>query len=153
MKDRITLPGKVHHVEGDFPVQYVYTAGKAGEEFGKILRSRGILMGSHCGSCDLTYLPPRTYCERCFERLKLDTKVGPGGELLSFSESYLTKTDERRADPELWGLIRLDGADTAIVHHLSGNRKKLRIGARVRAKLRPKGKREGLLTDIESFTL
>ena len=57
------------HWRGEIPVNYVYTAGRAGEKFFKAMM-RGKLVAAECSTCRVTYLPPRNYCERCFERIE-----------------------------------------------------------------------------------
>lgn len=154
MRERVTQPTQMHHVDGTFPVQFIYTAGVAGEVFGKALRDKESFLGARCDSCAVTYVPPRTYCERCFARIEATRKVGPQGEIVSFTESHLGPHNERLADPETWGLIRLDGADTVLVHRLTAkDPSRIAIGARVKPIFRPKKDRTGVITDIESFAV
>ncbi len=151
MRERITQPTQVRSVEGTFPVVFVYTAGVAGEEFGRALRDQGKFLGSRCADCKVTYVPPRTYCERCFGRLAAKVEAGPAGELVSFTETPEGTGDATGA---VWGLVRLDGADTVLVNRIAAkDPRKLRIGARVKAVFRPKKDRTGLVTDVESFVV
>jgi hypothetical protein len=55
--------------------------------------------------------------------------------------------------PAVVGLIRLDGADTLVVHRLDpGSRAALEIGMRVAAVFEEAGERRGHLDDVRWFT-
>src|SRR5207247_10607474 len=63
-----------------------YTAGVAGERFFQTLRSRGVLAVTRCAECQVTYLPPRLYCERCFADLSQAwAEVAPGGRVHTYT--------------------------------------------------------------------
>jgi len=51
--------------------------------------------------------------------------------------------------PFAWALIRLDGADTALLHAVRAPESAMRTGMRVKARWRPE--RTGHITDIECF--
>jgi uncharacterized OB-fold protein len=54
--------------------------------------------------------------------------------------------------PFAWALIRLDGADTALLHVVdSGGPDRLGTGDRVTARFRPAAERIGAMADIEAF--
>ncbi len=54
--------------------------------------------------------------------------------------------------PFAWALIRLDGADTALLHVVdSGGPDQLTRGDRVTVRFRPPSERVGAMADIEAF--
>jgi uncharacterized OB-fold protein len=54
--------------------------------------------------------------------------------------------------PFAWALIRLDGADTALLHVVdSGAPDALAAGDRVTVRFRPESERIGAMADIEAF--
>jgi hypothetical protein len=54
--------------------------------------------------------------------------------------------------PFAWALIRLDGADTALLHAVdAGGPDRLVTGDRVTVKFRRAAERSGTMADIESF--
>ena len=54
--------------------------------------------------------------------------------------------------PFAWALIRLDGADTALLHVVdSGGPDALAAGDRVTVRFRPEAERIGAMADIEAF--
>jgi hypothetical protein len=151
MLEKIALPDEVRRWDGEFPVRHRYTPGVAGTAFFTALRDRGVLLGSRCEMCSYTYVPARLFCERCFAELAADTEVGPGGELVSYTIGFVGLEGEPLADPETIGLVRLDGADSVLVHRVLDADEPLEIGERVEVVLRPLGDRKGTILDIEGF--
>lgn len=150
MFEKLTDPRDVLLWEGQIPIRHRYTPGVAGEAFFKALKDRGDFLGSHCGSCGITYCPARLFCERCFSELGADTNVGPGGVLESFTVGSVGVEGEPLEAPVTVGLVRLDGADTVFLHFLVDTEDPV-IGERVEAVLEPKAKRTGSIRDIRGF--
>lgn len=137
---------------GKIPMNYVYTAGRAGEEFYKALRDKGRFIGSRCEECDTVYVPPRIFCERCFERLEGKfVTVKSHGIVVSITECHETY-DEKPKKPSLVAAIQLEGADTVIFHRLGEvDAEACYIGMPVVAVLEPKSKRTGSILDVKYF--
>jgi uncharacterized OB-fold protein len=136
---------------GRIPVTNLYTAGIAGEEFLRALKDRGEMLGSRCGRCALTYVPARTFCERCLDELKERVVVAGEGVVESFTLCH-RDLEGRPLDPPVpVVLARLDGASTVLMHRWLGDRARLRIGARLRVALAPKRRRLGSILDIRGF--
>jgi uncharacterized OB-fold protein len=76
--------------------------------------------------------------------------VGPGGVLESFTVGYVDVEGEPLDQPVMVGLVRLDGADTVLMHLLIENGQPS-IGERVEAVLEPSGSRTGSILDIRAF--
>lgn len=150
MFEKLTDPRDVLLWEGQIPIRHRYTPGVAGEAFFKALKDRGDFLGSHCGSCGITYCPARLFCERCFSELGADTNVGPGGVLESFTVGSVGVEGEPLEASVTVGLVRLDGADTVFLHFLVDTEDPV-IGERVEAVLEPKAKRTGSIRDIRGF--
>jgi uncharacterized OB-fold protein len=148
--EKLTDPTDVLLWEGQIPIRHRYTPGVAGEAFFNALKDRGEFLGSHCGSCGITYCPARLFCERCFSELGADTKVGPEGVLESFTVGTVGVEGEPLEEPVIVGLVRLDGADTVLLHFLVDSEAPA-IGERVEAVLETKGKRTGSILDIRGF--
>jgi uncharacterized OB-fold protein len=135
-------------VDGGLPVSFHYTPGVGNTAFFEALRDRGVLLGSKCVSCAITYLPARIFCERCFAELAADTECGPGGTLESFTVGHVGIDAEPLDAPAQIGLVKLDGADTVLMHLLIGEGP-WEIGTRVEAVV--KREREGSVLDVEGF--
>lgn len=145
----------VRHWLGDMEVDhYLYTAGIAGERFFKALRDRGVLLGARCECCMITYVPPRIYCERCFQELGEDQykDVGLRGRVQSFTVARLDKEGRKLPKPEIFALIDFGPGITLLLHKLGGIiPEEVKVGLEVEAVLKPKEQREGKITDIEYF--
>ncbi|MBO3744954.1 OB-fold domain-containing protein [Streptosporangiaceae bacterium NEAU-GS5] len=97
-----------------------------------------------------TLVPPLEYDPDSGEPVTNEwVDVGPAGTV-----EAVTWVDEPREQhpldrPFAWALIKLDGADTALVHAVEGDPKTLKKGTRVRPRWRTE--RTGSITDIECF--
>jgi acetyl-CoA C-acetyltransferase len=136
-------------VDGRIPIQHRYTAGVANKVFFEALRDRGVFLGSRCDSCRITYVPPRMFCERCFGELSADVECGPAGTLESFTIGHVDVNGDPLERPQPLGLVRLDGADTVLMHRVIENDERLEIGSRVEAVL--SAERTGSILDLEGF--
>ncbi len=151
MFDKASDPKDVILWEDRIPVRHRYTPGVAGEAFFTALRDRGELLASRCQDCGITYCPARLFCERCFAGpLEAGLTVGPQGTLVSFSVGYVGVEGEPLEEPVTVGLVRLDGADTVLVHFLV-DKDDLQAGMRVEAVFEPKAKRTGSILDVRGF--
>jgi uncharacterized protein len=148
--EKLTDPTDVLLWQGQIPIRHRYTPGVGGEAFFKALKDRGEFLGSHCESCGITYCPARLFCERCFSELGADTVVGPGGVLESFTVGTVGIDGEPLEERVMVGLVRLDGADTVLLHFLVDSEGPA-IGDRVEAVFEPKAKRTGSILDIRGF--
>jgi uncharacterized OB-fold protein len=137
---------------GEIPIHSRYTCGLAGEKFFRTIMESGQLLGTHCPSCQYTYVPPTLFCERCFTRLEDWVEVGPEGMVDSFTVLHITLDGTPLDEPDVLALIQLDGADSVLVHRLGGvSLDELRIGMRVKAVFEPRRKRKGSILDIRHF--
>lgn len=140
--------------QGHIPLENLYTVGIAGERFLRALKDEGKIYGTRCAKCNVTYVPARLYCERCFAHLddKAWVLVGPGGALESYTVLHLAPDGSALERPRLMGLVKLDGADSVWPADLGEvDQTALRIGMRVTAVLRPKAERVGAITDLAYF--
>jgi uncharacterized OB-fold protein len=138
----------VRKVPGQLPVSFRYTPGVANTTFFEALRDRGVLLGSRCPSCAVTYLPARLFCERCFTELTADTECGPEGTVESWTVGHVSVDDDPLDPPVTLALVKMDGADTVLMHRVTGEGTPS-IGMRVRAIVREH--RSGTINDIEGF--
>jgi uncharacterized OB-fold protein len=153
--ERTARPDAVRHVGGDLPVRHRYTPGLAGEAFFTALRDRGVIVGSRCRTCAYTYVPARSFCERCFAELAPDVEVGPGGELVSFTIAFVGVDGDPLGVPRTFGLVRLDGGDAVMLHRVLDppEDEPLEVGERVEVVLLPEAERTGSILDIAGFRI
>jgi uncharacterized OB-fold protein len=137
-------------VPGEMSVSFRYTPGVGNTAFFEALRDRGVFLGSRCDDCGVTYLPARIFCERCLAELEPSVECGPEGELLSWTLVRVDIDDHPLDRPVTYGLVKLDRADTVLLHRLLDVDGDPAIGMRVRAVLAPD--REGSILDVEGFS-
>jgi hypothetical protein len=138
---------------GTMPVEFLYTAGVAGERFFDTLRRRDVFAVTRCEACNLTYLPPRLYCERCFDDLSATWhEVPPLGRVHTFTVVRVDGTGRPLQIPEIVAYVRIDGTDGGMVGRLlQVAPDDVRIDMPVRALLAPRRKRRGVLADLLGF--
>lgn len=151
IKEKVTNPSEFKHVEGQFPVEYVYTSGTGAEAFLLALRDKEKFKGSKCGKCGKVYIPTVSFCERCFARIEGTVDIPNDGIVESFTVSHYDHDGNRLERPDVLGIIRLKGASTVLLHRLLVKPENAAIGMKVAAKFLPKAKRKGSITDIEGF--
>lgn len=151
--ERLQNTTDVGYWTGAIPLEYVYTYGRAGEAFFKSLKDKGKFLGARCEKCDITYVPPRTYCEKCFARLEDSyVQVGTSGTVHTYTVLHKNLDGSPKKDPVIMALVRLDGTDGGVVHYLGGVKpEQVYMGMPVKAILKPQKERVGAITDIKYF--
>ncbi len=129
-------------VEGTIRLPFSYAAGGVGSQFLIALRDKQTILAARCEACSTVTCPARPFCSGC-QRATTDLiEVGHGGTLVAWTET---------PDKGTFALIRLDGADTAILHRLIGPAAIRRPGARVQAVFAED--RTASINDIEGFEI
>jgi uncharacterized OB-fold protein len=135
-----------HHIEYPYSrsVGPVIGAFLTGLRDGKLFGVRG----AH-GS---VIVPPTEYDPNTGEDTGEMVEVGPGGTVESWAWVAKPLPKHPLQRPFAWALIRLDGADTAMLHVVdSGGSDALAKGDRVTVRFRPDGERIGAMADIDAF--
>ncbi len=136
--------------EGRIAMPYRYFPGPVATRFFLALREEARILGIRCPKCRMVYVPPEPICGRCFSKLEEWVKVGKEGILQSYTVTHYSLPVHPAKAPLIYGLIRLDGADTALLHILDGvGGNGLKMGMKVEAVFREK--RSGNILDIEFF--
>jgi uncharacterized OB-fold protein len=150
--DKIRDPRKIRHQIGDMEADYIYTAGIAGEKFYVTIRDEGKLLATRCDKCNITYMPPRMYCDKCFAELTNFIEVPSTGTIESFTITHKNRDGEQLPAPIILAFIKIDKTDGGLIHKVSQiNTESLKIGMKVEAVFEEKSKRKGGLTDIKNF--
>jgi uncharacterized protein len=111
----------------------------------------GQLLGVR-GAGGSVIVPPTEYDPTTGEDTGAMVDVGPGGVVESWAWVSHPRPKHPLQTPFAWALIRLDGADTALLHVVdSGGPDGLAAGDRVTVKFRPEAERIGSMADIEAF--
>ncbi len=150
--ERFTNTTRPTFWEGRIPVDYQYTFGLAGEKFFRAIKDQGTFMATYCATCDIAYLPPKIYCDRCFTKLEEYIDVGTRGCVETFTVSFHDMDGSVKEKPTILAFIRIDGTDGGLIHYILGiEPSEIAIGMPVEARLKPKNKREGSIEDILGF--
>ena len=135
-----------------FELAYNYkrSSGPVMSEFFEALGQQKIL-GTK-SSAGKVFSPAAEFDPETNEPLKEMIEVGPGGVVESFSWIEDPKHHHLIKEPFAFALIKLDGADTSMLHMVTQcNEADLRIGSRVKANWSEI--QEKRITDIKFFTL
>jgi len=150
-RERTTRADAFRTWKGDMETDYLYTTGVAGERFFTMLRDTGRLLAARCRACDLTYLPPRMYCEECLGPLEDWRPVEGPATVEAITVTYVDEQGNRTARPLVWALLRWRGIHGGLVHRLAVPPERAKPGLKVHAVLRPADERIGNITDILHF--
>ena len=135
-------------IPGTITIPFSYAAGAAASRFLVELRDHRRIMGNRCPSCKKVLVPARSFCAACWQDTGEWTEVGPEGALVTWTTVHLP-LPHLPPPPVTLGLVRLDGADTDLLHRIDGDARRLKRGMR----LHPVWveARSGSLLDIECF--
>jgi len=112
------------------------------------LRERTVL-GARAGDGRVV-VPPTEYDPVTAEELRELVEVGTSGTVTTWAWNPAPRRGQPLATPFAWVLVRLDGADTALLHALdAAGPDAVRTGMRVR--VRWAAERTGAITDIACF--
>ncbi len=110
---------------------FSYAAGEAASRFLIALRDEKKIYGTRCPVCRRVLVPARSFCPRCFVVTAERIEVGPVGTLVAFAPASRL---QGAPTAHSIGLIRLDGADTALLQFVGESKPEtLRLGLRVTA--------------------
>jgi uncharacterized OB-fold protein len=97
-------------------------------------------------------VPPQEYDPVTADDLTEIVEVGDAGEVTTWAWVTEPSLDQPLDRPFAWALIKLDGADTALLHAVDApGMDAMRTGMRVRARWRDAAEREGHINDIVCF--
>ena len=136
--------------ESRIKVPYQWSAGVIGTKFFKAIRDDKNILGTRCDKCSRVYVPPVKTCGSCFSVCAKWVSVGPEGTIVSATQALYDSKAHPGSKP-VFAVIKLDGADTNLLHLLAGPLERVPIGSRVRAVF--KEKRDAGILDILHFEL
>lgn len=116
MSDIRSAESKV--ISDEITLRYDYALGEVAGRFMAGLKE-GKILATRCSKSGLTYLPPRSYCERTFEKCDSWVEVGLEGVIES-STIIVRGFEGKRKPPVPVAFVRLDDADSAIANYVDG---------------------------------
>ncbi|NLU70442.1 OB-fold nucleic acid binding domain-containing protein [Streptomyces sp. HNM0574] len=130
----------------EFP--FTRSLGSVQSAFLTGLRERTVL--GVRGTSGRVLVPPAEYDPDTAEELSELVEVAPTGTVTTWAWNPRPRAGQPLDTPFAWVLVRLDGADTALLHALDApGPEAVRTGMRVR--VRWAGERQGAITDIACF--
>lgn len=138
-------------LKGQIKVPYTWSVGVTGSRFFTELRDKKKIWGTVCPNCQKVYVPPRQTCPQCFCAIGEWLEIGPRGTLTTFTIVRYGEQNLHLVEaPFAYGIIKLDGADTGLLHLIGGvDVNQIQSGMRVEAVF--SAERVGSLLDIEYF--
>lgn len=136
---------------------YNWSTGRYWSKFFTELRDNKRIMGTKCPKCKSVYMPPREVCGKCFAKMDEWVEVSDKGTIVAFTVVWFPHIDPntgklREPSPYTSVWVRLDGADTYLMHYLDEtDEKKIKIGMRVQAVFAEE--RKGSIHDIKHFEI
>lgn len=137
-------------------VPYELALGPTWSKFYDNLKEKKIL-GTRCGKCSRVFVPPRTFCPRCFEEMEGWVEVAQEGVVETWAFINMPFYGQKLVIPFISAMIRLDGSDTGFTHRIAGFdlsdfdmvRERVKLGSRVNAVW--SRERKGCILDIDYF--
>ena len=122
-------------VDGKLALPYTYFAGRVGSKFLTTIRDEKKIMGIKCNKCNKVFVPPRQTCDVCLEDIRDNwIDVQNTGEVTNFTVVRYDDKHLPKKAPYVLAMIKLDGADTSLVHVVEGiDVDKAKVGMKVQA--------------------
>ena len=118
MLDKTTHPSRNRGWRGEIPIHHRYTLGIAGERFFKALRDEKIFLASRCPGCGQRFLPPKLYCEACFQETDEWAPVKGAVYLKTFTILHVDLEGEPLEQPQVVGIIAWEGIRGSLIHRI-----------------------------------
>ena len=109
-------------LEGKLDLPFSYSAGRTASRFFVELRDHQRILGKRCPRCNRVIVPAQLFCKECFLETDEWVEVGPEGTLITFTIVYRKENHHPKETPLAYGIIKLDGADTSVIHLLEQTR-------------------------------
>ncbi|WP_439587709.1 Zn-ribbon domain-containing OB-fold protein [Hydrogenophaga sp.] len=107
-----------NYIVDEITLRYRYSLGEVAGKFMAGLQE-GKILATRCSTSGLTYLPPRSYCERSFERCDEWVEAGLHG-VIEASTIVVRGFEGKRPAPVAIAYVRLDGVDSAVANYIDG---------------------------------
>jgi uncharacterized OB-fold protein len=104
--------------EGYVVMPYKYSVGALASKFFIQLRDSRKISGSKCTKCNLVFVPPRSVCKKCFGKIEDLVELSGKGTLVTYTVAHYDSAVQAVKPPYAIGVIKLDGADSAITHFI-----------------------------------
>ncbi len=136
--------------ESRIKVPYAWQAGETASRFLLALKNEKKFLGKKCSKCTKVLVPPRKNCPYCFVETGDWQEVSDEGVVETFATVRRDTGILPVKPPFTYAVIKLDGADTGLVHLLGEvEPDAVRAGMRVKAVFAEE--RAGKMLDVKYF--
>jgi len=143
---------RMTHWPGHMETDHIYTLGIANEKFFMEIKENGRILGAKCKRCGNIFVPPRIYCEKCFNKITEWINVGTKGVVHTFTVAYVDINGAKLKEPVIYALIKFGNAEGGLVHKLGEIEPcEVKIGMHVEAAFKLQAERTGNINDIKYF--
>lgn len=142
--EEIVFPGKIS-------VPYSWTVGSTLSKWYAQIRDDAEIWANKCAECGMVFVPPKIKCINCYRDMNEWVKLPGTGTVETFTVvSYYEPKIHPRKPPFVYAVIKMDGADTGLVHFIGGVKpEKVKVGMRVEPVFEKE--RQGNILDIRHF--
>lgn len=141
--EEIVFPGKIC-------VPYSWTVGGTLSKWYVQMRDDGEIWANRCPNCGKVYVPPKIKCIDCYKDMNDWVKLPGTGIIETYTVVHFNVEGlHPRKSPFVYGIVKMDGADTGLVHLIDVDPEKVKVGMRVKAVMAKE--RDGHITDIKAF--
>ncbi len=137
--------------KGRIRMPYNWAVGETGSFFLNKIKDDCQIWATKCSECEKVLLPPRRNCPYCFFPRTNWIQLSGNGVLTNYTKVHYHEPALHPQDPPLiYGMIKLDGADTSLLHLLGEiDEENLHEGMRLEPVF--KEERTGHIKDIKYF--
>lgn len=136
--------------KGYVAMPYKYSVGALASKFFVEIRDHKKINGVKCAKCNMVFVPPRSVCSKCFGKIEDLVELSGKGTLVTYTVARYDSAVQVLKPPYAIGVIKLDGADTAITHFIAdADFKDLKAGMKLEAVFNEK--RNANILDIKYF--
>lgn len=136
--------------ESRIKVPYAWQAGETASRFLLSLKNETKFVGKKCAKCTKVLVPPRKSCPYCFVETAEWVDVSDEGVVEAFTIVRRDTGIMPMKPPFAYAVIKLDGADTGLVHLLAEvDLGEVKEGMRVKAVFAEE--RTGRILDVKYF--
>lgn len=131
-------------------VPYTWSVGETGSRFLRALRDEQKLLANKCPKTGQIFCPPKLNSPYTLEPITEWLELAGTGTVQTFTKRHYPSRAATPGTPEIYALIRLDGATQSLPHYLGEVEfSQVKTGMRVAAVFREN--REGHILDIQYF--
>ncbi len=131
-------------------VPYSWSVGETGSRFLRALRDEKKILGNKCPNTGQVFCPPKLNSPYTLEPITEWVELPGTGTVQTFTRRHYSSRAAADGSPEIYALIKLDGATQLLPHFLGDvDFARVRRGLRVEAVFREQ--RVGHILDIQYF--